>query len=387
MAGLSPELAAELSVPCLAAAERVVAVTGGGYWATMFTLKDGSLAAILRGGAPHVGLDSRLDLIKSKDGGKTWSKPKTIVPAVDRLDVRGSASGVMADGTIVCGYVESDWFVKGAFSVAEHKFTSWYVISTDQGKTWSPKREMLAGPIDDPAMYGRTCLLEDGTALMTVYGKNREDQGARWCGLVRSTDHGRTWGDFSPIAKGFNETTLIKVPDGRLLAFLREDGRAVGVFQAESTDGGRTWGPPRRLTKPHQHPADATLLASGNLLLTYGNRIGELAVGAMLSRDLGRTWDWEHRVVLAKDTLVLKDKTWGDCGYPTTVQLPDGTINTLYYRLGHNELPPDQQELCLSYERMAFRNPPAPEDMWRFEQGVCVRYTEKQLQELMAHGR
>jgi hypothetical protein len=219
---------------------------------------------------------------------------------------------------------------------------------------------------------------------MTVFESKKSE---RTAGLVRSYDHGRTWRDPSIISAGFNETTLIDLPDGRLLAFMRQAGRAVGVWQTESTDGGFTWSQPRQLTKPHQHPADVTLLQSGDLLLTYGNRINGLAVGAMLSSDLGRTWGWEERVVLAKNTLVLKDKTWGDCGYPTTVQMDDGTINTLYYRLGHDQLPVDQQALCLGYEQEAFRNPPAPADMRRFEEGICVRYTESQLKGLMAKGR
>jgi len=380
MLELTPTLQEELSVPYLESAERVVAVSAGGYWATMFALSDGTLAAILRGGAPHVGNNSRLDLIRSGDGGRTWSRPSVVVPGLEKLDNRGSAAGVMQDGAIVCGYVEADWYVSGGFSLEDYTFTSWYVYSTDNGQSWTDKRPVAVDPFIDPAMYGRICVLEDGTALMTVYGETEGGSSSRVGGLVRSTDNARSWGDPSIIAEGFGEITLIKVPDGRLLAFMRQDG----TFQAESADGGRTWSEPRRLTKQHQHPADVTLLQSGNLLLTYGNRIGDLAVGAVLSYDLGRTWDWEHRVVLARHSLILRGKTWGDCGYPTTVQVGDGTINTLYYRLGHDELPDDQQELCRQYERDEYDDPPASEDISRFEEGICVRYTEDQLTELFA---
>jgi hypothetical protein len=170
------------------------------------------------------------------------------------------------------------------------------------------------------------------------------------------------------------------MPDGRLLAFMRDDSGNYGnVWQCESADGGRTWDAPRAITAKHQHPADACLLASGHVLLTYGNRIGELAVGAVLSRDGGRTWDWDRRVALARETMALRGKHWGDCGYPSTVQLADGAIVTMYYRLGSAAISLDEQELCRQYERDEFERPSACEDMRRFEEAVCVRCREEDL--------
>jgi len=190
-----------------------------------------------------------------------------------------------------------------------------------------------------------------------------------------------------PAYQRYHIPGIVVTAKGTVLAWCEarrqeSDWGDIRILLRRSTDDGRTWSEPRRLTKPHQHPADVTLLQSGNLLLTYGNRIGDLAVGAVLSHDLGRTWDWDHRVVLARHSLILRGKTWGDCGYPTTVQVEDGTINTLYYRLGHNELPQDQQELCRQYERDEYDNPPVSEDIRRFEEGICVRYSEEQLTEL-----
>lgn len=365
-------------MPYVAGAERIVAVTGGGYWPTLFRMTDGSLAAIVRGGSPHVGLNSRLDLIRSSDGGRTWSK-SNVVPGSDKLDNRGSAAGQMPDGTIVVGYWESTEYRGAMFDTTVGGTAPFYVFSTDGGRTWSPKRPLPVAPLATGILFGRIVTLSDGTALMPLYAPMPKEETC-WSALLRSRDNGRTWGDLTLIAREFNETSLLPLPDGRLLAFMRDDRSGYGsTWQSESTDLGRTWGKPRELTRSHQHPADACLLQSGRILLTYGNRVGSLAVGAMLSADGGRTWDWDRRVVLARHTLMLRGKTWGDCGYPSTVQLDDGTIVTIYYRLGHDQLPPDQQEKCLQYERDEFQNPPASEDMRRFEEAVCVRYTEADL--------
>ena len=71
----------------------------------------------------------------------------------------------------------------------------------------------------------------------------------------------------------------------------------------------------------------------------------------VLSRDGGKTWDEAHRVLLGWDSLNM------DTGYPSTVQLDDGTIVTMYYAVGTATLPGAQ--------------------------AIVVRYTEEQLAEAM----
>jgi hypothetical protein len=375
---LPPELLPELSVPRVQGAEHIVAVTGGGYWPTLMKLPGGVLAAVVRGGSPHVGLHSRLDLARSADGGRTWTV-SNIIPPCDRCDNRGSSAGPMADGSIVVGYWECTQYRGEKFDTTVGGLAPFFVRSEDGGRTWTPPARLDVDPFAWAAFYGRIVTLADGTALMPIYGAMPKEE-VCWSAFLRSRDSGRTWGELTLVAHGFNETALLELPDGRVLAFMRNDvGRGVGTWQCESTDGGAKWSAPRELTRPHQHPADACLLASGKLLLTYGNRVGELAVGAMLSHDGGRSWDWDRRVVLAAGTMTLRGKSWGDVGYPSTVQLGDGTIVTMYYRLGSTALTPQEQELCRQYERDTFERAPASQDMRRFEEAVVVRYREEQM--------
>jgi len=338
----------DLDVPRLTAAERVVAVKGGGYFPVLVQLRDGSLGAAVRGGAPHIGIKGRLDWIHSTDGGRTWSAPSVIVDS--EWDDRNPAVGLMADGAIVVAYAEARTYnEKGEWDTSAGEYVLFYVLSTDNGRTWSEKQKLYTGPIRGGSPFGRIILLSDGTALMSLYGgrdpgwQGQLPEGAnKLSGLVRSTDNGRTWSEFSLVsATGHNEMTLLALSDDHLLAELRTSAGAVD--QSESADGGRTWSAPVPVTQAAQHPPDICRLQSGKLLLTYGNRRPPFGVGAVISTDEGKTWLYDKRVMLAWTSLHT------DCGYPSTVQLQDGSIVTMYYSVGTQDLGGDEFALVIRY--------------------------------------
>jgi hypothetical protein len=93
-----------------------------------------------------------------------------------------------------------------------------------------------------------------------------------------------------------------------------------------SRDRGQTWSEPQQVTRDGEHPADLTPLQSGKLLLSFGRRIRPMGCGALLSDDGGHTWDRDHEVLLAGDGVENRD-----LGYPSSVQMDDGTIVTLLY--------------------------------------------------------
>lgn len=324
----------DLARPRLEDAERVIAVTGQGYFPVMIRLQDGSLAAVIRGGAPHIGIKGRLDFIRSTDGGRTWSEPTVIVDS--EWDDRNPAFGQMPDGTLVCAYAEAQTYnAQGEWDTKAGEYVLLYVISTDGGETWSEKQPLYGGPIRAGSPYGKIEVSPDGTALMSLYGSAEPEwtgtpavpEGARrLVGIVRSRDNGRTWTDFSFISttNDHNETALLALSDTHILAAARTySGRWIEML--ESHDGGYTWSEPQRVTESNQHPADLIRLNSGNILLSYGNRREPLGCAIMLSYDNGRSFDYDNRVMV--DWL----STSGDCGYPSSVQLEDGTIVTMYY--------------------------------------------------------
>jgi len=78
------------------------------------------------------------------------------------------------------------------------------------------------------------------------------------------------------------------------------------------------------------HPAHLLSLGDGHLLCSYGYRRPPFGIRACLSPDGGSTWDMAHEFVLRDDGASR------DIGYPSTAQLPDGTLITVYYLHGED---------------------------------------------------
>ncbi|MBI3920042.1 MAG: exo-alpha-sialidase [Armatimonadetes bacterium] len=328
-----------------------VAVSGGGYFPVLVKLHDGSLGAVARGGAPHVGKKGRLDWIHSRDGGRTWSKPKVVVDS--EWDDRNPAAGVMPDGSIVVSYAEASTYNdKGQFDMSVGKYEMFYVRSEDKGKTWSLKIPLCPDLFGYGSPYGRIIVQRDGTALMPLYLWPQKTEGMtgsvtkrqpNGAGIIRSRDNGHTWGDWTEIAADHNETSLEELEDGGLIASMRTVAGAVSV--SKSSDSGRVWTKPRLITKPGQHPPDLCRLRSGALLMVFGCRLEPKGVQAILSDDGGKTWSFDNRVFLAWKCLN------GDCGYPSVVQAKDGTVVVMYYAVGTADSPEEQARCVRLNER------------------------------------
>jgi Neuraminidase (sialidase) len=323
-------LVSALVAPCADFPHHVV-TSGLGYFPVAIPLKNGDVLAVIRGGAAHIGVKGRLDLVRSTDQGKTWSAPWTAVDGA--FDDRNPAMGQLADGTIVLAYaIASGYDASGLrFPARDHRvFDGVYLVfSKNNGKTWSK-------PVRDPAIhrfyagkglvspYGKIVQLKDGTVLMAVYFEffdERKNQSY----VFRSQDGGRTWSEPALLGEHMNETGLAVLRDGRVLAALRSE-KGGNLSIAETSDQGRTWSKPVQITADSEHPADLIQLQDGRVLMVFGERNAPRGVRAMISPD-GRIWDQEKTLTLADDA------PNGDCGYPSSVEVAKGKVVTMYYQV------------------------------------------------------
>jgi hypothetical protein len=321
--------------------ERTLVVSGQGYFPVALRLQDGRIAVVLRGGADHLGILGRLDIVFSDDEGISWSAPTVVVDSP--LDDRNPAFGQAADGTLLVAFFRTAQYDdEGRYNPRLDKpMTTWITSSRDGGRTWLEPRQIDVSDISWGSPYGRMLLLEDGSLLMAIYGgpvRRPSDPPTQTVGpnhsyIYRSQDHGQTWTRYAgPIGapKQFSETALLRLNSGRIVAAMRS--RAGELWLAESEDQGRTWSEPRLLAPRDVHPADLVLLRDGRALLVAGYRVGPYGVRGVVADDAGN-FDWARHFVLVNDARSR------DCGYPSSVLLRDGRVLTVYYATGSKEFP------------------------------------------------
>ena len=346
-----------------AAAKRVTVVgENGGYFPVVARMKDGRIAAILRGGGTHIDVRGRLDIVFSSDEGETWTMPQIVVDGPN--DDRNPAFGVAPDGTLVLAYLVAYGYPPNKSEAELRKIgpanflrgSGIYIIrSHDHGMTWDAPTmvNIFRGPYPSP--YGKILTLDDGSMLMTLYTTDnfldvpmpRSGAQGQYAYTLRSFDHGKTWGQISLLGAGFDETALLQVRSKEIIAVMRSNSGAAesttkgALFLTRSSDYAKTWSSPERLTKEQEIPADLIELSDGRIILTHGQRNYPMGVQALISSDGGRSFNLTDRLAQA----------WfannRDTGYPSSLVRKDGKILTLYYQMDDSTNQP-QSAKCLA---------------------------------------
>lgn len=296
-------------------------------------------------------------IIRSSDGGETWSQQPEVIGDYKYYGMDDPGITQLSDGRILtnvfrrsfapaaAGGKRTDvWFTRVEpfqWATGYSEKMTYVFHSTDNARTWLEPVDVNVSPFESGCQLRPIVELPQGTLLLPCYeeflGPSASDpQGTRtWSAFVlRSRDRGRSWGEPSVIAAhgvhglGYNEPALIHLASGKIVALLRTAPTG-WLYQSDSYDQGRTWSEPVK-TSMWGHPAHLWLLHDGRVLATYGRRQAPFGIRVCVSSDEGKTWDIKNEIVLRDDF-----KT-GDLGYPTTTQLDDGTLLTVYYGRDEN---------------------------------------------------
>lgn len=293
----------------------------------------------------HTDPNSYLVLVRSRDGGETWTPQPELLYAHPFGGSQDPCLTLLRDGSIVC--TSYGWLRVDAKQLAarrpdirhgEYLFLGGYVLRSDDGaRSWKgpfrppPMPEPTArDPWGDPLPFfnrGAMCQGRDGRLYWMVRcfrQKPRQED----LHLLVSGDRGETWRYACRAAAddkvGFSETALIETPRGSLVGFVRTanlDSRTVVV---RSNDGGRSF-------EPWVHagfqgsPHHALRLPDGRVWLVYGYRHPPFGIRA-------RVLNAECTDFAAAPEIVLRDDGGNtDVGYPWSAVLPGGSVLSVYY--------------------------------------------------------
>jgi hypothetical protein len=125
------------------------------------------------------------------------------------------------------------------------------------------------------------------------------------------------------------EPHAIELEDGSILCHIRVQSAVSSklhftIYQSISQDGGRSWSEPKPLLpKLGGSPAHIIRHSSGALISVYGYREFPYGIKVMFSLDNGKTWDTNHDLYV--------NGVSSDLGYPSTAELSDGSLLTVFY--------------------------------------------------------
>ena len=321
-------------------------------WPTVARCKSGRLLVSCSGGRKaHVCPFGRVDFFQSDDDGKTWSAARTLMDT--KIDDRDSGVIETAKGSILVTTFTSLAYVpilervekiepgkSGAWpeeklkrwQEAHNRLTAdqrkaqlgvWMLRSTDGGKTFCEPYRCLVNSPHGPNQ------LSDGRVLYA--GKNLWADEPPKIGVCESADDGQTWKWLAAIPtregddpKSYHELHAVEAADGTIVAQIRNHNKVNSgeTLQSESSDGGKTWSVPHSIGV-WGLPSHLLRMQDDRLLMTYGHRRKPFGNQARVSKDHGRTW--------SEPVIVSGDGPGGDLGYPSTVQLADGSLLSVWY--------------------------------------------------------
>lgn len=262
----------------------------------------------------------RIALVRSGDGGKTWDKPEACFESVfkDGGVEAGSTLTRLANGRLLLPY--ADGFYLRPNTSGDRRVLLFCPTSDDNGKTWQNNKALSFEGLEAFA-FGKVAELPDGTLLLPLWG-SYDKYGEIASGVLKSKDGGNHWSGWRPIAR-FNgsETPIALLPDGRLVALLRQytQDKDRPFHVSYSSDGGDNWTMPVKINLHGEAPA-VHVTPKGRLLAGYRTLQSRCHVSS--SSDGGLNWNFELELECPDGRPIGE--------YPSFENLPDGRILAAY---------------------------------------------------------
>ncbi len=316
-------------------------------WPTAAKLQNGKIAVVASGfRLRHVCPFGKTVIAYSDDDGETYSEPVSVIDTV--LDDRdGGILSFGENGVIVTSFNNTVAFQKSIKEVTDYDLKylntitkeqeeealgSSFRISFDGGSTFG---RIFKSPVTSP--HG-PLEMNDGTLLWVgcrydLDGTKKTGENYIEAHVINKDGTMQKVGEIENVKIGDREPLCcephaIMLEDGTILAHIRvqiDTGeRYFTVYQSKSKDNGKTWSKPRQIiSRLGGSPPHLLRLKSGLIICTYGYRENPSGIKASFSRDNGENWESGYDIHISASG-------W-DIGYPSTLELADGSCLTVFY--------------------------------------------------------
>lgn len=316
-------------------------------WPTVGKLKDGTIMVVCSGGRTrHIDPFGKVMAFYSRDNGKNWTRP--CVLANTPLDDRDAGFTTLKDGRIMINSVTNsidyqigtaDYFdrrkeetrlflayLNSLNKEKDEEYLGGYYLLSDDGYIFN--KGLKKFPLHTP--HGGVL---DKNGKVYFVGTNYEKGSNNSVQLMTSED-GENWTLVHDFGTKFGKYSLYEpfgyfLDDGTYVVLLRgqnmdEDdfGTKMTVLRTISKDGGKTFSDFED-TKIVGGPTHVVRHSSGKYILSYGYRQEPYADRIMISDD-GLNFSGPYDID--------RESPKFDHGYPSTIELDDGTLMTVYYQ-------------------------------------------------------
>ena len=279
----------------------------------------------------------------SKDGGRSWEEPKTLIhtPGMGDYD-----PNVVVDGNRILVYSTTTPVPQPVIDRSD----MWMTYTEDEGTTWTKPVEIKTG---FKYLVGKRHIgikLKDGTLAMPFSwdlwaqaGTPARTEGEMdlKSGILVSADRGLSWtprGDLHIFERktlpggtgGLCEPALVELQNGELYMLFRTGSS--WIYEARSRDQGRTWSrPARSKLQGYNAPMALWQLAQNpkEVIVIWNNSpVNRWPLCVAISANGGRSWS------PPKDVAGM---TKSDVSYPGICQAKDGTFVAVWQQFNSNQ--------------------------------------------------
>ena len=240
--------------------------------ATIAETTKGDLVATYFGGTKERNPDVCIWVSRKVKGSKEWTKPQMVADGIINDTLRKACWN-----PVVYQIPQGDLVIYFKIGSKVSDWSGWMVRSKDGGKTWSkrePLQKDFLGPVKNKPVMSRGRLIAPSSIESNgwrLYFEYSDDMGKTWQRTDYVEADSITIEGKKKLKDLAIQPSIILLKDGRLAALARTRSEHIGITYSE--DNGKTWSKLKLIDTPNNNSGlDAVTLSDGNHVLICNDK-------------------------------------------------------------------------------------------------------------------